>query len=665
MLLKRVSVENVRSFKYKQELILDGKISILIGPNGGGKTNLLDAIITAIRRHIFKSYQMHFVEQDGRQLTVFRENDQAHSMALEPYTGNGRYPTIVEIDLEVTESDIETMKAIQRDYPELRRLGNQKYGDPVTSVSQGWNISAITAGQKFTYKIQNNQLVPTQDPDANSFLQYLSVFEIYRMMREDILQEPLTTPVLYLPVTRAQAAFQTLISLSNFNEHETRRNNELGTSRNQQTYLLRALSRIALRWRILETNGGNARLEFYKDPQIKDLTAALRNLGYNWRLVLKDIMRNDYTIELEKQGTNFLVGNSSPGEKELLNYLFVIYGLNVRGALVIVDEPELHLHPKWQNSLLSLFSRLSEETGNQFLLATHSPSFITPDTIHCVSRVYSVLQASHIARLDPNQFPDVRHRVNIVNSQNNERLFFADKVILVEGIGDRLFFEKLLALFPEDGSKTKVIEIIDVGGKSYFEIYRKLLRSASIEYEIIADLDYIEQIGTEDIKTLFKTNNSNIKKDVIDNIKSNDGDALVKAIDGAMATGNWDDAQGVWNYIKSRRRQRRTDLDAEEETKLQTFLEAQKSKGIYILSRGALEAYLPAGNARKNIDDLVTLLESSDFWQQIPSDVRDELLSIVRAIQLPRLVRGPDSLEAHAWQRIPPRRLLRLPPQRA
>ncbi|HAT8810715.1 TPA: AAA family ATPase, partial [Legionella pneumophila] len=55
MRIKRLEVENVRSFLDKAELILDGKISIIIGPNGGGKTNLLDILVIMLRRYLYKS----------------------------------------------------------------------------------------------------------------------------------------------------------------------------------------------------------------------------------------------------------------------------------------------------------------------------------------------------------------------------------------------------------------------------------------------------------------------------------------------------------------------------------------------------------------------------------------------------------------------------------
>ena len=49
MKLRRLGIENVRSFLDREELQLPGELSIIIGPNGGGKTNLLDTAVLALR----------------------------------------------------------------------------------------------------------------------------------------------------------------------------------------------------------------------------------------------------------------------------------------------------------------------------------------------------------------------------------------------------------------------------------------------------------------------------------------------------------------------------------------------------------------------------------------------------------------------------------------
>jgi putative ATP-dependent endonuclease of OLD family len=162
----------------------------------------------------------------------------------------------------------------------------------------------------------------------------------------------------------------------------------------------------------------------------------------------------------------------------------------VRDAVIVVDEPELHLHPRWQKVLFDLFERLARETGNQFMLATHSPTFVSPASIQYVSRVYIEDQKSRIVRLNSTDLPNAKYLFNIVNSQNNDRLFFSDRVVVVEGLSDRMFFEKVFDKLGRTASHD-VLEIVSVRGKYLFEAYAKLLAACHVECTMIADLDYV------------------------------------------------------------------------------------------------------------------------------------------------------------------------------
>ena len=139
--------------------------------------------------------------------------------------------------------------------------------------------------------------------------------------------------------------------------------------------------------------------------------------------------------------------------------------------------------------------------------------------------------------------PDAKHLLHIVNSQNNEGIFFADEVVLVEGLSDRIFFEAILDRFGRGTTYKSTLEVISVGGKGLFKAYGKLLAACQVPYSIIADRDYVEEIGNDDIQGLFKLDEGEIKKDVIDNAKSNDAKALVARIEEAMVNGSWDDAK--------------------------------------------------------------------------------------------------------------------------
>lgn len=315
-----------------------------------------------------------------------------------------------------------------------------------------------------------------------------------------------------------------------------------------------------------------------------------------------------------------------------MTYLFAIYALNLRDALVVIDEPELHLHPRWQNTLLSLFEQLSNETGNQFLLATHSPVFVSPVSIQYVSRVYSKAQESHIVRLNSDDLPQAKHLFSIVNSQNNEKMFFADKVVLVEGLSDRLFFDAVFKQLGVYQGSTTTCEIIEVGGKYFFGPYEELLTACKVPYAIISDLDYVNEFGPDELRGLFRINDKGIAKDVINNPDSKDGRSLVARLSDAIDSGDLEDLKRLWLYIKSRKRRLRNDLTDSEKAALNDFVKKQRDRNLFLLSLGDLETYLPIGYRSKNIDKLIDFL-AGDFWAFLDDDARKEIEEISKAVK--------------------------------
>ncbi len=50
---------------------------------------------------------------------------------------------------------------------------------------------------------------------------------------------------------------------------------------------------------------------------------------------------------------------------------FICYNAFHKNSIVFIDEPELSLHVDWQRQLYPILK--SQESGNQFIFATHSP----------------------------------------------------------------------------------------------------------------------------------------------------------------------------------------------------------------------------------------------------------------------------------------------------
>ena len=628
MRLREVKVENVRSFLQPACLQLDSNICILIGPNGGGKTNLLDIATTTLRVYLLNSWVSRSVSDGGINLDEFVQNDQIRSTFLEKHHQGRDQRQQITLVLEVTESDIRNITAIQRSSATIDPLdGKVMRGGTKASISTNWDLATLRPGLLLTYTVLNGALQPPPDDSHRIFRDFLNHFELLSQKMHLAGMGELTTPMLSLPVNRSHNQLQLSVSLANHSEGDYKKSVDAATSRNAASTTIVAIGRLAKKWRdLLELADGQTREKFYADEKVIRLTQALESLGYTWQLKCTNTNTNQFEILLTKQGVSFLASNASSGEKELLTYLLSIYALGVRDALVVVDEPELHLHPRWQRVLLGLFEQLAADTGNQFVLATHSPTFIAPSSIQYVSRVHSEAQQSQITRLNDLSLPETKYLFQVVNSQNNERIFFADVVVLVEGISDRIVFEKIL-----DNSRSMhnsyqgIVEVVDVGGKGFFPTYQKLLSACKIRHSVIADLDYVEQIGTERIKELFTLDKKELVDDVVNNPKSLDGAELAAAIDEALNANSTDRLNVIWPYILSRRRCLREDFSWVEMGLLNCFIYEQACKGILLLRQGSLEDYLPKGFKKKNLGPLIQLVESDDFEKRLPDDSYDAL----------------------------------------
>ena len=48
--------------------------------------------------------------------------------------------------------------------------------------------------------------------------------------------------------------------------------------------------------------------------------------------------------------------------------------LEPKNSIILIDEPELSLHPKWQQRIIEVYKKIGE--NNQIIVATHSPHIL-------------------------------------------------------------------------------------------------------------------------------------------------------------------------------------------------------------------------------------------------------------------------------------------------
>ncbi|MGL6064142.1 MAG: AAA family ATPase [Fusobacteriaceae bacterium] len=70
----------------------------------------------------------------------------------------------------------------------------------------------------------------------------------------------------------------------------------------------------------------------------------------------------------------FNINELSSGEKQLFIRTLAIKMLEPENSIILIDEPELSLHPKWQQKIVEVYKKIGK--NNQIIIATHSPHIL-------------------------------------------------------------------------------------------------------------------------------------------------------------------------------------------------------------------------------------------------------------------------------------------------
>jgi len=161
------------------------------------------------------------------------------------------------------------------------------------------------------------------------------------------------------------------------------------------------------------------------------------------------------------------------------------------GAILLIEEPEVFLHPHTRRYFYSLLKELSEN-GNQIFYSTHSTEFVRLDDYKniCIVRKSpetgtQVIQA-HRLELARNEKEELKLLTEFDDGRSE--IFFARKVLLIEGPTEKYSlpyaFKLMNVNIDEEG-----ISIIDAGSKENLKFFIRILKAFKIPFVVLHDED--------------------------------------------------------------------------------------------------------------------------------------------------------------------------------
>jgi predicted ATP-binding protein involved in virulence len=319
----RVKRLQMQSFRGIGDLTIDfdeKEPTVFIGINGVGKSSILDCLAILLSRF---------------------------SSAIQHSTASGRL---------FTEEDIKNDK-------------NETHNEIITDFES----------QKFTWSLTKVKKGRIKDTSTN-LSEINKITENIKHKLSSSLSEEYNLPVIiYYSTNRAVLDIPLKIRKQHsFEQIDTYENALSGTG---------SEFRIFFEWfRKQEDLENELRLENnpdYRDKQLEAVRQAISSLISNFTKLR--VRRSPLRMTLQKDGEELIVNQLSDGEKCLLAMVgdlarrLAIANPGLENPLdgfgvVLIDEIELHLHPKWQREIIPALTRTFPHC--QFIVTTHSPQVI-------------------------------------------------------------------------------------------------------------------------------------------------------------------------------------------------------------------------------------------------------------------------------------------------
>jgi predicted ATPase len=525
MKINSLRISNVLSFKYfanisEAPLIsFDHGLSIIIGENGSGKSTCLEVINFLFRRVICRQYAVNkdlyrqrsnISPEQKKQVLDYVDNQTLDGFRLDPNWGGEALAQKIQFVIALDDIDRANLSNIKNNLNQLKATATQ-YTNRTIEENHNHH-EAYTFDIALNWALRTFQ-VSCDHTDANLGFDYLREFNFYKALIElsNLENSEEQIPTLL-------ESFSLISSYRNYHGFTTAASVQMGSFAAQSMQIRKlafekslnvsdvgeppifAIVRLRMAEQVFElitTNRNQHECETAANslPFVIAINYRLTAVFLECRIKLVDVQSWQFRFEFLDTRRGALIADInalSSGQKAMVHLVFEAYGRGeLGGGIVIIDEPEIHLHYQFQQAYLNVIKDLNYSLKSQYILVTHSDALINSETIDSVIRFS--LDANrftkvHSPRLDSSQ----KLLVQVLDNTRSTYAFFGKKVVLVEGDSDRYFFKAAVHyLHPSLGQE---ITVLHVGGKRSLVKWTAVFEKYGLLVYRIADLDYAFEV---------------------------------------------------------------------------------------------------------------------------------------------------------------------------
>ncbi|TXJ10991.1 AAA family ATPase [Brachyspira aalborgi] len=541
-----IKLEKVEIYKYKsientQSFNVGDNITILVGMNESGKTNILEALAKVNYFNNDKSFQFDKIHDYPRKELKQIKDEFPHAVTCfyaiseelqekiyndlkvrEFSIKNFSYTKYYDNDDNYNGIDIDDKKFIEQYFKNFKEKVETTIYTDMLNIKNIQDIDSIIEKVK---NIENNEDILKSFEHLKNIYKY----QVDNPIVEYIIQEwikPNLPKFLYYDEYYSLPA---RVSIENLKNGKLE-NEELKTAK-----ALFELANIDMDALVKSTDFENFKAELEATQssitdEIFKYWDTNKNLEIEFDIEPISSNNNEHILNIRVRNTDKRVSLPLNKRSKGFNWFFsfLVWFKKIQEDknsqyILLLDEPGLNLHAMAQGNLLAFLEELSK--NYQIIYTTHSPFMIDSNHLDRVYTIYETKDGSIISdsvqQKDANTLFPLQAALGYSIAQN---LFVNKNNLVVEGISDLVYLNYMSSLLKENNKEglNDDIVIVPVGGADKVSAFISLMRGNELNIVCLLD-NFTEQKPKSNVENLvkekiIKQGNLKFYSDFVDNL---------------------------------------------------------------------------------------------------------------------------------------------------